>query len=88
MESEPIGGEHVISEEALLESESLRASMVSRTEVLDRVKRLRSTDASGWATTAMVAEYFGVGETVIRALAHDHRDELTADGYRTLTVRN
>lgn len=37
------------------------------------------------ATSAMVAEYYGVGETVIRALVLDHRDELQVNGYHTVT---
>jgi HJR/Mrr/RecB family endonuclease len=75
----------VIDEAALLESKALRGSVLERTEVLDRVKALSLLPDGMHVTTAMVAAYFGATMEAIRALVHDHRTELEANGYRVLT---
>ncbi|NGN69486.1 restriction endonuclease [Streptomyces sp. A7024] len=72
-------------ETALLESRTLRDSVMRRTEVLDRVKALSLLPDGTYVTTAMVAAYFEVGENVIRAMVHDHQEELAANGYRVLS---
>ncbi|MFE9885666.1 restriction endonuclease [Streptomyces scopuliridis] len=71
--------------DALVESRALRASVAERDNVLDKVKQLALSPDGLHATTKDVAAYFEVGETVIRALVHDHRSELTSNGYRTLS---
>lgn len=78
-------GQNVINETALLESPTLRNSVLDRTDVLDRVKALSLLPDGMHVTTAMVASYFTVTVEVIRALVHDHRAELEASGYRVLT---
>ncbi|WP_416970271.1 restriction endonuclease [Streptomyces sp. 4F14] len=75
----------MINETVLLESRSLRESVAERTEVLDRVKVLALLPDGVHVTTAMVAEYFGVGLEVVRAVIHDHRAELESNGYHVLT---
>ncbi|WP_234542290.1 restriction endonuclease [Streptomyces shenzhenensis] len=75
----------MINESALLESKSLRDSVLDRTDVLDRVKALSLLPDGMHVTTAMVAAYFEVGLTAISSLIHDHREELEASGYRVLT---
>lgn len=75
----------MINETALLESKTLRDSVLDRTDVLDRVKTLSLLPDGMHVTTAMVAAYFGVTVEAIRALVHDHRSELDASGYRVLT---
>ena len=75
----------MINESALLESKSLRDSVLDRTDVLDRVKALSLLPDGMHVTTAMVAAYFEVGLTAISSLVHDHREELEASGYRVLT---
>ncbi|MDC0772627.1 restriction endonuclease [Streptomyces sp. HD] len=74
----------MINESALLESKSLRDSVLERTDVLDRVKALSLLPDGTHVTTAMVAAYFEVGLTAITSLVHDHREELEANGYRVL----
>ena len=74
----------MINETVLLESKSLRESVAERTEVLDRVKVLSLLPDGVHVTTAMVAEYFGVGAEAIMSLVKDHRAELEANGYRVL----
>ncbi|WP_405726312.1 restriction endonuclease [Streptomyces sp. NBC_01537] len=59
--------------------------MSERTEVLDRVKTLTLLPDDLHVTTAMVAQYFEVGETVIYNMVSDHREELERNGYRVVT---
>ncbi|MCT9005290.1 restriction endonuclease [Streptomyces rhizosphaerihabitans] len=75
----------MINESALLESKALRDSVLERSEVLDKVKALSLLPDGMHVTTAMVAAYFGATMEAIRALVHDHRTELEANGYRVLT---
>ncbi|KUO21495.1 restriction endonuclease [Streptomyces dysideae] len=74
----------MINESALLESKTLRDSVLERTDVLDKVKALSLLPDGMHVTTAMVAAYFEVGLTAITSLVHDHREELEASGYRVL----
>ncbi|WP_327253872.1 restriction endonuclease [Streptomyces sp. NBC_01244] len=75
----------MINETVLLESKTLRTSVLERTEVLDRVKVLSLLPDGLHVTTAMVAAYYEVTQVVIRALLFDHREELESNGYRVLT---
>ncbi|MFF3455545.1 restriction endonuclease [Streptomyces sp. NPDC002730] len=74
----------MINEAVLLESRSLRKGVVARTEVLDRVKTLSLLPDGMHVTTAMVAAYFEVAETVINNLLSRHREELEVNGLRVL----
>jgi hypothetical protein len=75
----------VINETALLESPTLRGSVLARTDVLDRVKALSLLPDGMHVTTAMVASYFDVGLEAVKSLVKDHRTELEASGYQLLT---
>ncbi|MEV7979387.1 restriction endonuclease [Streptomyces sp. NPDC086519] len=75
----------MINESALLESKTLRSSVLDRTDALDKVKALSLLPDGMHVTTAMVAAYFNVTMEAIRALVHDHRTELKANGYQVLT---
>ncbi|MET9519656.1 restriction endonuclease [Streptomyces sp. NPDC002994] len=75
----------MFNETVLLESKSLRESVATRTDVLDRVKVLSLLPDDMHVTTAMVATYFEVADSVIRAVVFDHREEVEANGYRVLT---
>ncbi|MFC9844165.1 restriction endonuclease [Streptomyces sp. NPDC060223] len=74
----------MINEAALLESKTLRDSVLERTDVLDRVKALSLLPDGMHVTTAMVAAYFEVAETVINNLLSRHRQELECNGLRIL----
>ncbi|MFE1308292.1 hypothetical protein [Streptomyces sp. NPDC058755] len=74
----------MINESALLESKTLRSSVLDRTDVLDRVKALSLLPDGMHVTTAMVAAYFEVSRKAIESLVLDHREELVANGYRVL----
>ncbi len=75
----------MVHEGVLLESQSLRASVAERTEVLDRVKVLSLLPDGLHVTTQMVANYFEVGIKAIESLVHDNRDEVVSNGYTVLT---
>ncbi|MDO0934663.1 hypothetical protein QQY66_24375 [Streptomyces sp. DG2A-72] len=70
----------MISEQALLESQALRGSVLDRTDVLDRVKVLSLLPDGMHVTTAMAAAYFGVAVEAIRQLTKRHREELEVNG--------
>ncbi|MCX5422153.1 restriction endonuclease [Streptomyces sp. NBC_00078] len=74
----------MISESALLESKSLRDSVLERTDVLDRVKALSLLPDGMHVTTAMLAAYFGVSVEAIRQLKARHHEELSINGMVTL----
>ncbi|WP_045305510.1 hypothetical protein [Saccharothrix sp. ST-888] len=69
----------------LLESPTMRARVADQVEVLDRVRALMLLPDGVHVTTEGVAAYFGVGETVIKAVVFDHRQELVSNGYRVVT---
>lgn len=74
-----------MDEGVLLESQTLRASVAARTEVLDKVKALSLLPDGTHVTTQMVANYFEVTIEAVRSLVKDHRTELGQNGYRVLT---
>lgn len=74
----------MIDETVLLESPTLRTSVLDRTEVLDRVKALSLLPDGMHVTTAMVATYFGVTVEAVRQLTRRHREELAANGMAVL----
>ncbi|MFI6722978.1 restriction endonuclease [Streptomyces sp. R-74717] len=74
----------MINEVALVESQALRQNFAERTEALDRVKMLSLLPDGMHVTTAMVAAYFEVAETVINNLLSRHREELESNGLRVI----
>ncbi|WP_316771609.1 restriction endonuclease [Streptomyces sasae] len=74
----------MIDQAALLESQALRSTVLDRTDVLDKVKALSLLPDGMHVTTAMVAAYFEVAETVINNLLSRHRQELESNGLRVL----
>ena len=74
-------------EVALLESRALRASVMNRTEALDRVKALTLLPDRVHVTTRMVAAYFEVGPKAVNSIIQRHREELESNGFRIVTDR-
>jgi restriction system protein len=74
----------MVHEGALLESQTLRASVAERTEALDKVKLLSLLPDGLHVTTRMVANYFEVSERVVNRLMQRHREELAENGMFTL----
>jgi restriction system protein len=74
----------MIDETVLLESKTLRDSVLGRTDVLDKVKALSLLPDGMHVTTAMVAAYFEVTADTIRQVKARHHDELTYNGMMTL----
>ncbi|MEU9130088.1 hypothetical protein AB0D08_18600 [Kitasatospora sp. NPDC048540] len=75
-------------ESVVLESPTLRRELgrqlEGRTEALDKVKALTLLPDGLHVTVRMAADYFEVGEEVIRQLLVRHRKELAASGARVL----
>ncbi|MFE2599997.1 hypothetical protein ACFXCZ_26490 [Streptomyces sp. NPDC059396] len=67
-------------EGALIESRSMRDSVMGRVEALDKVKALRLLPDGVHITTEGVARYFEVSTDVIRQLTARHRAELSENG--------
>ncbi|WP_406726519.1 restriction endonuclease [Streptomyces sp. GD-15H] len=74
----------MLRKSVLLESQTLRSSVLDRRDVLDKVKALSLLPDGMHVTTAMVAAYFEVAETVINNLLSRHRHELQSNGMRVL----
>lgn len=72
------------NEVVLLESRTLRGSLVQRTEALEKVKALVLLPDGVHMTARMVADYFGVGDRAINTLVNRHREELQESGYQVL----
>lgn len=75
----------MIHEGVLLESRTMRGTVIGRVEVLDRVKELALCPDGLHATTSDVARYFGVGVAAVHSVVFDHRAELESNGYHVLT---
>jgi len=73
-----------IKSDALLESKTLRESVINRTEVLDRVKKLTMLPDDLHVTIEMAANYYEVHNDAIESVIRDHKDELTSDGMQVL----
>ncbi|MGW5520022.1 hypothetical protein [Nocardia africana] len=64
-----------------------RDSLANRTDVLDKVKVLRTLPDDMHVTTEMVAEFYEVSRDAIWQLVKRNSDELASDGYRVLRPR-
>ncbi|SHF38379.1 hypothetical protein SAMN05444392_11914 [Seinonella peptonophila] len=70
-----------INEGMLLESKSVRVTMMGKTEVLDKVKDLVFLPNTKLMTTEQVAGFYEVSKKSINSLTFDHKNELLSDGY-------
>lgn len=66
----------------LLESKELRESMMTRVDVLEKVKGLLLIKGTELATTKQVADFYEVGLEAIKAIIFNHEDELKEDGIK------
>lgn len=73
-----------MNQEKLLEQKELRESVINRLEVLDSVGEILLLPNTEYATTEMVANYYGVDIDVIKQLTVRNKDEIVSDGYKTL----
>ncbi|MFF1419324.1 hypothetical protein [Streptomyces sp. NPDC058280] len=71
-------------EGALLESRSMRDSVMGRIDALDKVKALRLLPDGVHITTEGAARYFEIHREAVHSLVKRHRDELHANGMITL----
>jgi len=72
------------NEETLINSKEIRNSFVGRTNVLERVKDLALLPGTELATSAQVANFYGIDNNAIRSLVYLYRDELESDGMHFL----
>ena len=77
-----------MKKEELLQNKELRSENLGRVEVLDQVKKLLLLGDTEFATTEMVAEYYGVKLKTIESLINYHRDEISTNGYKVYTKDN
>ena len=68
--------------EELLQNKELRNENLGRIEVLDQVKKLLLLGDTEFATTEMVAEYYGVEKDTIKKLLSRHKEEISSNGYK------
>lgn len=69
----------------IIEVRSERERLAARVDVLDKVKALATLPGHEEATTAMVADYYGVDPETVKRHVVRHREELVDNGYRVLT---
>lgn len=62
-----------------------RDQLAGRTDVLHKVRAFCQLPIDTHITTELVARFYGVTTDAIRQMVVDHRDELTANGFRVLT---
>ncbi|WP_438446825.1 hypothetical protein [Gorillibacterium sp. sgz5001074] len=74
----------MIKSDILIESKSLRESVIDKTYVLDKVKKLIMLPDDIHMTVEMLATYYEVTPDAIRQLAVRKKDELESDGMKTL----
>ena len=70
--------------EVLIESKSLRESVIDRVDVLDKVKKLSMMPDDINASTEMVAEYYEVPIKTIQTTIVKNRNELNGDGLKVI----
>lgn len=70
--------------DALIESKSLRESVIDQTDVLDKVKGIALLPDGLHVTIEMAGNYYEVSPKTIESLIFDNKDELESDGLMVL----
>jgi len=68
----------------LIESKTMRESVIERTDILDKVKKLELLPDDVHLTIEMSANYYEVHKDAIEKVIREHRDELKSDGLKLL----
>lgn len=71
--------------DALIESKTLRESVIYRVEVLEKVKNLSTLPDDIHVTVEMAATYYEVETNIIQKTISRNRDELELDGLKVLS---
>lgn len=74
-----------LNEQVLVESQTARSSLLTQTDVLDRVKKLTTLPGDMHVSLEMAASYFDVPKQTISSVVHDHRTEFEKCGMRVLS---
>lgn len=67
----------------LVENKELREQMISKVEVLDKVKKIITLPNTDFMTTEQVAEYYEVNIETVKQIINRNKDELLTDGFNT-----
>ena len=59
----------------LLENKELRKQLVTKVEILDKVKKLLLIPGTDKATVKQISDYYEVGEEAIKTIVFRNRDE-------------
>lgn len=70
-----------------LESKQMREELISKVDVLDKVKSLILLPATEFATTRQVAEYYQVGIEAVKSIRFNNYDELLSDGIKEFSSK-
>lgn len=68
----------------VIDNKAQRATLATRTEVLERVGHLAMVPMRDFATTEQVAGFYSVEERAVRELVAYHKDEFVATGHRVI----
>ncbi|WP_340389591.1 hypothetical protein [Paenibacillus sp. FSL E2-0151] len=71
--------------ELLVESKTMRESVISRVEILDKVKKLHLLPDDIHLTIELGANYYEVHKDAIEKVIREHRRELEADGLKLIS---
>jgi hypothetical protein len=74
----------LFNETELLESKDFRDKLISRTDVLDKIKELLLIPKTDFANVKQVSEFYEVAEESIKTVINRHSDELYSDGMKNL----
>lgn len=77
-----------MNDEILIENKDKREELISKVEVLDKVKELILLPNTEFASVEMVAKYYEVSIKAVDNLVTRHRDELNNDGYGIKNRKN
>ena len=70
----------MLNEANLIENKDVREEMLHKVDVLDKVKELMLLPGTELMTTKMVAEWFNVGQDIIRKIVERNKNELKENG--------
>lgn len=74
-----------MQEVELLENKELRDKLISRLDVLEKVKQLVLIPETEYATVEQVAEYYEIDKKSVENVINRHIEELISDGYKHFT---
>lgn len=74
------------SENSFFENAGLRAQLIGRTDVLDKVRKFFLIPGLDMMTTQQVADYYKVSPATITSILLRNGDEISSDGFETIKI--